>query len=165
MVYLMAICGGAAITHTLVPPTPGPLFIASEFGIDLGLMILMGVIIGIPTAFVAMLFCRIINHFVNVKMRPYGGEPEPEPLEDKELPPLWLALTPVLFPVILISTNTIANVFARAEHINTIVPAIVSAQIETSDPNARKLAEKLVNAKIISDMGGVDKLASEILKS
>ena len=42
MVYLMAICAGGALTHTLVPPTPGPLFIANEFGIDLGLMILMG---------------------------------------------------------------------------------------------------------------------------
>ncbi len=165
MVYLMAICAGACITHTLVPPTPGPLFIASEFGIDLGLMILMGVIIGIPTAFVAMLFCRIINHFVDVKMRPYGGEPEPEPLQDKELPPLWLSLTPVLLPVILISTNTIANVFARNEHINTIMPRMVSAQIENNDANARKLAEKLVNAKIVSDMGSVSKLSSEILKN
>ena len=165
MVYLMAICAGGCITHTLVPPTPGPLFIASEFGIDLGLMILMGVIIGIPTAFVAMLFCRIINHFVDVKMRPYGGEPEPEPLQDKELPPLWLALTPVLLPVILISTNTIANVFARAEHINAIRPAILSAQIVSDEADAKKMAEKLVNAKILSDMGSVNNLASKLLSS
>ena len=165
MVYLMAICAGGAITHTLVPPTPGPLFIASEFGIDLGLMILMGIIIGIPTAFVAMFFCRVINRFVNVKMRSYGGEPEPEPLQDKDLPPLWLSLTPVLLPVILISTNTIANVFARAEHINTIRPGIVSAQIVSDEADAKKLAEKLVNAKILSDMGSVNNLASEIQSS
>ena len=132
MVYLMAICGGACITHTLVPPTPGPLFIASVFGIDLGLMILMGILVGLPTAFVAMFVCRLINRFQNIPMRPYGGEPESEPLLDKDLPPLGLSLLPVVLPVILISTNTIANVFARTEHLNRIKPGIVNAKIGRS---------------------------------
>ncbi|MEJ2648146.1 MAG: SLC13 family permease [Sedimentisphaerales bacterium] len=162
MVYLMAICAGGALTHTLVPPTPGPLFIANEFGIDLGLMIFMGVIVGIPTAVIAMIFCRIINHFVNVPMRSYSGQPEPEPIPDSELPPLWLSLLPVLLPVILISTNTIANVFARAEHVNTLTPRILNAQIEGNEKDARDLAEKLVNAKILSDFGDVQELTAKI---
>ena len=32
--YLMAIAGGAAATHTLVPPTPGPLAVANALGVE-----------------------------------------------------------------------------------------------------------------------------------
>ncbi len=165
MTYIMAICAGGCITHTLVPPTPGPLFIATEFGVDLGLMILMGIVIGIPTAIVAMFVCSLINRFMNVSMRPYSGESDLAPIPDSELPPLWLSLLPILLPVILISSNTIANVFASREHVNKILPGVVSSQIETSDKNARNLSEKLINAKIFSDFGSVDKLASEIQKA
>ena len=42
--YILAIAAGGAITHTLVPPTPGPLMIASNLGVDLGMMILVGTI-------------------------------------------------------------------------------------------------------------------------
>jgi GntP family gluconate:H+ symporter len=165
MLYIMAICGGACITHTLVPPTPGPLFVATQLGVDLGLMIVMGIVIGIPTAIVAMFACKLINRYVNISMRPYAGEADLQPIPDNELPPLWLSLLPILLPVILISANTIANVFAGREHISEITPGIVSAQIETSEKNARELAEKLVNAKIFSDLGSVDKLVTEIQKA
>jgi H+/gluconate symporter-like permease len=165
MVYLMAICAGGAITHTLVPPTPGPLYIASELGIDLGLMILMGILVGLPTAAVAMFVCRLISRFQDIPMRPYSGEPEPEPISDDQLPPLLLSLLPVVLPVILISTNTIANVFARAEHINRIMPSIISAQIENNEEDAGKLAQRLVNAKILYDHGDVEDLANAIQKA
>ena len=125
----------------------------------------MGVAVGIPTAIVAMFVCRLINRFMNVPMRPYSGESDLEPIPDSDLPPLWLSLLPILLPVILISSNTIANVFAGREHINKILPGIVSSQIETSDKNAKYLSEKLVNAKIYSDLGSIDKLASEIQKA
>jgi GntP family gluconate:H+ symporter len=40
--YVMAIVAGGAVTHTLVPPTPGPLVIADTLNVDLGTMIVMG---------------------------------------------------------------------------------------------------------------------------
>ena len=48
--YVMAIVAGGTMAHTLVPPTPGPLFVASELGIDLGVMIIAGVALGAITA-------------------------------------------------------------------------------------------------------------------
>ena len=41
-----AIVAGATMTHSLVPPTPGPLFAANELGVDLSVMMLHGSIIG-----------------------------------------------------------------------------------------------------------------------
>ena len=109
VLYITAIGAGAAITHTLVPPTPGPLFMADQLGIDLGMMIMMGTLIALPTAVVGLMMCHLINRFMDIPMRPYSGEIEPEPLADDELPGLFVSLLPVLLPVILISANTFAK--------------------------------------------------------
>lgn len=109
ILYLTAIVAGAGITHTLVPPTPGPLFMASELKIDVGLMMMIGLLIGLPTAALGVLVCKIINRCVDIPMRPYAGQAEPEPLEDDQLPPFWISIAPIALPVILISMNTIAK--------------------------------------------------------
>ncbi len=116
LLYILAIATGGAITHTLVPPTPGPLFMASELNIELGVMILMGAAIALPTAIVGLLVCGIMNRMMDVPMRPYAGEPEPEVLEDDQLPSLWLSLLPVILPVVLISANTITKTMADSQH-------------------------------------------------
>src|SRR5690606_26698244 len=59
------------------------------------------------------LVCYVIDRRMPIEMRPYPGEelvdiPEP----DRVLPPLWLALAPVLLPVILISAHTISVALA-----------------------------------------------------
>jgi GntP family gluconate:H+ symporter len=109
ILYVTAIVAGAAITHTLVPPTPGPLFMASQLKIDVGLMMLMGLLIGLPTAALGVLVCKIINKRVDIPMRPYAGQEEPEPLEDHQLPPFWISFAPIALPIILISMNTIVK--------------------------------------------------------
>jgi len=114
VLYITAIATGGAITHTLVPPTPGPLVMASTLGIDIGWMILVGTMIGLPTAAVGLVVCRVMNRMMDLPMRPYGNEPEPEPLEDDQLPGLFIALLPVILPVILISANTITKGLADA---------------------------------------------------
>src|SRR5438034_5634942 len=48
--YLLAIAAGAGATHTLVPPTPGPLAIAGTLGVDLGTMVLVGIVVALPAA-------------------------------------------------------------------------------------------------------------------
>src|SRR5947199_10330096 len=53
--YLLAITAGAGATHTLVPPTPGPLAIAGTLGVDLGTMVLVGIVVALPAAGVGLL--------------------------------------------------------------------------------------------------------------
>jgi GntP family gluconate:H+ symporter len=113
MLYILAIGAGAAITHTLVPPTPGPLIIADNLGVDLGMMILIGSLVGLATAAVTLPVCLVMNRWLDMPMRPYAGEEEISPLSDEELPPLWLSLAPIVLPVLMISTHTITSQVAK----------------------------------------------------
>ena len=112
--YALAIAAGGVITHSLVPPTPGPLFMAENLGIDIGVMIIAGALVALPASFVGMLFAGWRDRRMNIQMRPIAsGEPEPEPFADSELPALSLSLMPILLPVALVSANTIVSVFAK----------------------------------------------------
>jgi len=109
ILYVTAIVAGAGITHTLIPPTPGPLFMAIELNIDLGLMIGVGFLIGLPTAALGLVVCKLINRRMEIPMRPYAGQVEPEPLDDNQLPRFWISFAPIILPVILISMKTVTN--------------------------------------------------------
>ncbi|MBW3596531.1 MAG: GntP family permease [Planctomycetes bacterium] len=114
--YILAIGAGGAITHTLVPPTPGPLLMAETLGIDVGWMIMFGLVAALPAAVGGVVFATLADRLMPTPMRSIGNMPDPKPLEDSELPPLVWALAPVLLPVILISSSTILNLRADAEH-------------------------------------------------
>ena len=113
--YILAIGAGGAITHSLVPPTPGPLLMASTLGVDLGVMIMIGAAVALPAAVAGVLFGDLADRIMKTPMRSLGSEPEPKPLPDEKLPPLAIAILPVLLPVLLISTNTILTTVADME--------------------------------------------------
>jgi len=113
LLLILAMGAGASITHSLVPPTPGPLLIAAELGIDLGIMISVGLLVAIPTAVLILFFANQLARRIEIPMRPLAsGVPEPEPLADDKLPGLLWSLMPILLPVLLISANTIAKTLA-----------------------------------------------------
>jgi len=115
VLYILAIATGGAITHSMVPPTPGPLVMASQLGIRIGMMMLVGAMIGLPTAIVGLVIARVMNRMYDIPCRPYSGEAEQEPLAEDRLPGLAVALAPILLPVLLISANTVSNTMADAE--------------------------------------------------
>lgn len=112
--YAMAIVAGGVVTHSLVPPTPGPLIVADNLGIDIGVMIMVGALVALPAAIIGMIFSGYADRRMNIPMRPLGGElSEPEPLEDHQLPGLLISLLPIILPVLLVSTNTIVRTIAK----------------------------------------------------
>ena len=111
--YAMAITAGGVITHSLVPPTPGPLVMADNLGIDIGVMIMVGTLVAFPAAVVGMFFSTWVDRRMDIQMRPLSGQlSEPEPLEDYQLPGLLLSLLPIILPVLLVSANTIVSAIA-----------------------------------------------------
>ncbi|MEM8667892.1 MAG: SLC13 family permease [Planctomycetota bacterium] len=114
--YLMAIATGGAITHTLVPPTPGPLLVAAILGVDIGMMMLVGTLVAIPAAIVGLIFSVIADKVMPVEMRPLGAqEDKHQTLSEDKLPSLWVSMLPVVLPVVLIGAGTLATTMADSE--------------------------------------------------
>ncbi len=116
--YVCAICGGGAITHTMVPPTPGPLIIAENIGRPAGEAIIAGLCSAIIPVLVVMWMARRLNNSVNVPLRETKGASLKE-LEavvnkkDDELPSFGMSILPVILPVVLISTVTFIGLFKK----------------------------------------------------
>ena len=114
MLYVLSIVAGGTMAHSLVPPTPGPLFVAEELGVDLGIMILAGCALGVFTAGSGYLFALWLNARWDLPLRDSAemSLAELEQLakrDDRELPPLSLSLLPILLPVVLIGGQTIVK--------------------------------------------------------
>lgn len=112
---VLAIGAGGAVTHTMVPPTPGPLTIAANLNIDLGYMIGLGCLVALPCAIVALMFGSLLDRILNIPVRAVSDRPEADPIPDEELPPLLLSLLPVVLPVILIAAATATSTLADSE--------------------------------------------------
>ncbi|WP_417737826.1 GntP family permease [Rosistilla oblonga] len=112
---ILAISAGGAITHTLVPPTPGPLTMAANLGIDMGTMILIGAMVALPAAIAGILVAGLLDRMFDIPMREVAGHEEPEPLADDQLPSLFASLLPVLLPVVMIALHTVASTLSSRE--------------------------------------------------
>src|SRR6266540_2513466 len=96
--YLLAIAAGAGATHTLVPPTPGPLAVAGTLGVDLGTMVLVGLVVALPAAAMGLLFAGWVDRRMPVEPQASAAAPAATEL----LPGLVPSLLPIVLPVLLI---------------------------------------------------------------
>jgi GntP family gluconate:H+ symporter len=113
--YLMAVGAGGAVTHTLVPPTPGPLFVANNLDVNMGTMILMGLLVAAPSAAIGLFYAWWADKTGPVPMRPVGGVVRSDEELPTKLPSLFMSLLPVLLPVVLISLSTVLTLLADNE--------------------------------------------------
>jgi GntP family gluconate:H+ symporter len=108
--YLLAIAAGGVATHTLVPPTPGPLVIAGTLGVDLGVMLVIGTAVALPAAFVGLLAAHWMDRRMPIPLRvEASGVPDPEPVRALEPPGLLVSILPIILPVVLIAGNTVVT--------------------------------------------------------
>ncbi len=101
LLLVMCTVAGGTITHSLVPPTPGPLFVAGELGVPLGLMIGMGSAIGLGAALTGVAFAHWSNRLHTIAVPADDAPPDPA----RVLPPLWVALIPIVLPIALIALD------------------------------------------------------------
>jgi len=102
---LLSVVAGASMAHSLVPPTPGPLLVAAELEVDLGVLIPAGFLLGLVTISVGYVYARWANGRFEIPFRE-TDLPEVEKEEEKELPALGWSLFPILLPLLLISVGT-----------------------------------------------------------
>lgn len=68
LIYAIPLLAGLAITHSFIPPTPGPVAVANLLNADLGMVILVGAIVGIPTVIVCgLIFGKYIGSKIHIE--------------------------------------------------------------------------------------------------
>ena len=112
--YLSCGVGGGVMAHAMIPPTPGPSFVANELGVNHGIMMVMGIIVGLITITCGYVYAMWANKKWELPMRD-TPDVSVEELKQKsqlqlgDLPGLGVSLLPVVLPIILIAGNTILN--------------------------------------------------------
>jgi GntP family gluconate:H+ symporter len=104
-VLAVALATGLYATHVFVPPTPGPLAAAATLGADIGLVILFGLIVAIPSALSGLAWGRFYASRIRSESRPETNKPE----ENQSLPSAAASFAPLLIPVVLIALYSVAK--------------------------------------------------------
>jgi len=108
LLLVMCTVAGGTITHSLVPPTPGPTLVADVLGVPIGLMMGMGCLIGFGAALFGSAFAHWSNRHHTLEV-PAEDAAIVESATHQSLPPLALALIPVTLPIFLIAFSAWLN--------------------------------------------------------
>jgi Gnt-I system low-affinity gluconate transporter len=109
--YAIPLLAGLAVTHAMVPPTPGPMAVAQILKVDMGLVILMGLIIGLPTAIIAgPFFGNFISKKIFVPAPPELPETDAEIESSGKLPSFTVIALIISTPLLLILMSTLVGV-------------------------------------------------------
>jgi len=104
----IALCLGLMVSHTLIPPTPGPIAAAGILEADLGWVILIGIPVSIPILFFCWFWAVKVAGRVQI-------DPNPELTEEQftsrleSAPSALHAFLPILLPIVLIVLKSIAD--------------------------------------------------------
>ncbi len=108
--YAIPLLAGLAVTHAFIPPTPGPVAVAEILDVQLGWIIIMGFIVGIPTAIIAgPIFGKYISKRIHITAPDYFAEKEAGP-EQEGLPSFRTIILIIALPLLLIVFNSVAEV-------------------------------------------------------
>ena len=118
--YLMCAIAGGVMAHSLVPPTPGPLYVAKALNVDIGVMMVAGLVVGAITVLCGYIYALWANKHWDLPMRDTPDISIEElkqniAIETKDLPSLSLSLLPIVLPILLITGNTFLSMYFNAQ--------------------------------------------------
>ncbi|MDB4408825.1 GntP family permease [Akkermansiaceae bacterium] len=104
LTFGLPLLAGMVVTHSFVPPTPGPTWVAYEFGVPIGTVILYSVLVGLPTAIISGIFLggKIAER---IRIDP----PELEEAEESNPPSFGIIAGILLLPVVLIVSGSLVE--------------------------------------------------------
>lgn len=118
--YVIPLLAGLAVGHAFIPPTPGPVLVATMLGVDLGWVILIGVFCGIFAMIVAgpiwgavcgkKYYVAIPEHVANQ-----------EDFDESKLPGFGTVVSIILIPLVLIVLKSLASVIPALSGIEPVL--------------------------------------------
>src|SRR5690625_299099 len=102
-----------SVTHGFLPPHPGPTVIAQQYDANIGMVLIYGFIIAVPTVIIAgPIFTRLARKIVPDAFEKTGSIDSVGEVKDfaiKETPGFGISVFTALFPVILMAIATIVD--------------------------------------------------------
>lgn len=134
----LALASGLVITHSVVPPTPGPVGAAGIFEANVGLVILWGIVIAIPMMIASLTYAKYYGKkvyqlpgedgaWIRPEKQEYTANNINKSFEDEDMPSALKSFMPIIVPIILILINT-----------------IISAMVKTSGVEANDIQQLLI---------------------
>ncbi len=122
LLYLMCICMGGVVTHSLTVPHPGPLKMVDNLRVDAGLSLLWGIVAGLIPCLAGFAVAKWLNRRTEIPLRETPGMPladlqgisnQPE----SALPSFFWSILPVLLPIGLITTAITFQMLKIPSHV------------------------------------------------
>ena len=114
LLYAIPVAAAFSVMHVFVPPHPGPVAASTFFGTNLGLLIIVGIIVALPTFYVTgYLWGKFVSKkfpFTDVADAIFGQDDE----EIKNPPKVGTVIAMLLLPMLLIFLNTGVDFAANA---------------------------------------------------
>lgn len=118
--YAIPLLAGLAVGHAFIPPTPGPVLVATMLGVDLGWVIMVGVVCGAFAMIVAGpvwgAYCGK-RYFIPV---PEHVASQPD-IDTKKLPSFTTVVLIILIPLVLIILKSVAGVVEAIAPMRSVI--------------------------------------------
>lgn len=116
--YGIPLLAGLAVTHSFIPPTPGPVAVAEIIHAQLGYVIMWGFILGLPVAILAgPVFGKFISKRIYVSPPEHLADMKIE--ERKNMPSFGSIISIIAIPLVLILLATVTDVLVQKQ----VIPA------------------------------------------
>lgn len=107
--YVIPLLAGLAVGHAFIPPTPGPVLVATMLNVDLGWVILLGVLCGAVAMIVAgPIWGSICGKKYNIPVPEHIANQED--IDESKLPKFATIVLIILIPLVLIVLKSLAGV-------------------------------------------------------
>ncbi len=118
--YAIPLLAGLAVGHAFIPPTPGPVLVATMLGVDLDWVIMVGVVCGAFAMIVAGpvwgAYCGK-RYFIPV---PEHVASQPD-IDTKKLPSFTTVVLIILIPLVLIILKSVAGVVEAMAPMRSVI--------------------------------------------
>lgn len=118
--YVIPLLAGLAVGHAFIPPTPGPVLVATMLGVDLGWVILVGVLCGIFAMIVAgPIWGSICGKKYDVPVPEHVANQAD--FDESKLPGFGTVTAIILIPLVLIVLKSVAGVIPAMSGIEPVL--------------------------------------------
>ncbi|MEK6161247.1 GntP family permease [Vibrio cholerae] len=151
--YALPSAGAFAVMHAFVPPHPGPVAAAELLGANIGLLLIVGLLVAIPTWYLgAYLFGLYAGKKFDIPLSKAFFNTDAI-IDEAKLPKFATVMTILVLPVLLIFMDTGLNTLAVAGMIDGKAPAVEFLRMLGKTPIALLITLLVCIAAFAKDYG------------